>query len=295
MKKIRVAPNNALHDLPLWVAQQEGLFAAEGLDVEFVQEDRSIGRSVQGETPQREASVILEGQKETLIEEGEAQVYNACEWGCIIRANASHSGAKIMQRRPVVFAHTLLVRKDSPVQLPEDLAGRPIGITWPSGNYFMAYRMLEGYLPTQQIRTVDMGGRHKSFEAFLAGEVEATITFEPFTSLAEKLGARAIVEGFDQGEEVGSPDMDADTRTSWTKATSKAVERINASPFNYYPKVVEAELPGKIKPEEVNWKRVRFVTSAPYSSEDFEQAYQWMQAHNMIEGGASYKDLVFAR
>jgi len=36
MKRIRVAPNNATHDLPLWVAQQEGLFATEGIEVEFI-------------------------------------------------------------------------------------------------------------------------------------------------------------------------------------------------------------------------------------------------------------------
>jgi len=85
----------------------------------------------------------------------------------------------------VIYAHTLLVRKGSPVQLPEDLAGRTIGITWPSGNYFMAYRMLEGYLSMNQIRVVDMGGSQKNFAGFMAGDVEATINFEPYTS-AEK-------------------------------------------------------------------------------------------------------------
>ena len=293
MKKIRVAPNNSLHDLPLWVAESEGLFATEGLDVEFIQEDRNIERPTQGENPTNVPSVILQGQKETLIEKGHADVYNACEWGCIIRANASDSKAKIMNRRPVVFAHTLLVHNDSPVQLPEDLAEKSIGVTWPSGNYFMAYRMLEGYLPTNQIKTVDMGGRHKTFEAFMDRKVDAIITFEPFTSLAEKLGARAIVEGFDQGQEMGSLDLDVHTRRKWISAVSKAVEKINTNPSRYYAKVIRSEIPDQIKSTEVNWKRVRFVMPTPYTADQFELAYAWMKQHDMIQAGAIYKDLAF--
>ena len=293
MKKIRVAPNNATHDLPMWVAQREGLFAAEDLEVEFIQEDRSIARPPQGENPTPEASVILAGQKESLMEQGQAELFNACEWGCIIRANAAESGMKIIQRRPVVYVHTLLVRKDSSVQIPEDLAGRSIGITWPSGNYFMAYRMLEGYLPTEQIKVVDMGGRHKNFEAFMAGKVEATVSFEPFTSAAEKQGARAIVEGVDQGEEVGGPGMDEETRLRWTQAMTRAVERINRDPSKYYPLIVEAEVPGRITPEEVRWQRVRYVPPSPYTREALESTYDWMRQHKMIEGEARYEDLVF--
>ena len=292
VKRIHVAPNNATHDLPLWVAQREGLFAAEGMEVEFIAEDRSASRPVQGEKLTPVASVVMAGQKETLIETGQAQVFNACEWGSIIRTHSAQSGAKIIQRRPVVYAHTLLVRNDSPVQLPEDLAGRTIGITWPSGNYFMAYRMLEGYLSTDQIRVVDMGGRHKNFEGFLAGDVEATINFEPFTSTAERMGARAIVEGLDQGEEVGSADMDQEARIGWSRALSMAVERINADPFKYYPMIIEAELPGRITPQEVRWQRVRYVPPSPYSRESFEATYRWMHDHKMIEGDARYEDLV---
>lgn len=293
MKKIHVAPNNATHDLPLWVAQQEGLFSDEGIDVEFIAEDRNLGRPAQNENLAPRASVIMAGQKETLIETGQAQVFNACEWGCIIRAHSAQSGAKIIQRRPVIYAQTLLVRNDSPVHLPEDLDGRSIGITWPSGNYFMAYRMLEGYLSSDQIKVVDMGGRHKNFEGFLAGDVEATVSFEPFTSAAEKMGARAIVEGLDQGEEVGSPDMDQETRIGWSRALCKAVEMINADPFKYYPMIIEAELPGRVTLEEVRWQRVRYVPPSPYSRQSFEATYQWMRNHKMIDGDARYEDLVF--
>ena len=70
------------------------------------------------------------------------------------------------------------------------------------------------------------------------------------------------------------------------------MERINADPFKYYPMIIEAELPGRITPQEVRWQRVRYVPPSPYSRESFEATYRWMRDHKMIEGDARYEDLV---
>ena len=69
---VNVSPNNPVFDLPIYVARDEGLFERAGIEVRF-----------QAKYSQRNASdkEAFSRLKESLFEQGKADVYNLCEWG----------------------------------------------------------------------------------------------------------------------------------------------------------------------------------------------------------------------
>ncbi len=82
LKKVRVSMMNAVHDLAVLVARDEGLFQEEGLDLEIV--------NVPG---QAQVNVDLPASNHPIFDRGMESLYNAggvdqfrmCEWGVMKR------------------------------------------------------------------------------------------------------------------------------------------------------------------------------------------------------------------
>src|SRR3954468_12785323 len=98
--RVVISPNGTLFDLPEIVALERGLFGEAGLDVAFAVQPQVRG----GET---EAEPLLR-LKESLFENGEADVYNLCEWGGIDRLERDGRGGRIAFLRPAVAAQALI-------------------------------------------------------------------------------------------------------------------------------------------------------------------------------------------
>ena len=75
--RVVIAPNGTLFDLPEIVAIEEGLFAERGLDVTFAEKQDAREGEIEAQP--------LDRLKESLYEQGQANVYNLCEWGGIDR------------------------------------------------------------------------------------------------------------------------------------------------------------------------------------------------------------------
>ena len=283
MKKIIVSPNAVVYDLPLLVAIQEGFMADEGLDVELPH---------RSQTDNSDHNVFLR-QKEGMFEESASQFYNACEWGCIIRTFDSERSGRIIAKRSAVSDAAITVLGDSEIHRPEDLPGRPIAISQNSGIYYMAYKMLEGFMPRDQINLVHLGAGRDRYAALFDGSVDAAILVEPYLSLAEKHGARTIAEAYFVGEEVTGSDVDDETVASYLRALGRAAEKLTEDPRKYVHLLIEGEeLTEEISPDEVRVDRLRYIKPEPYTQSEFEASYQWMLERGMITEGARYEDLV---
>ena len=82
-KHVRLAVMNAIHDLPVLVARDEGYFKDEGLEVEYV---TTPGMS-QATTDSRVLDQdFFQRPLDTLYSEGEVDQYRMCEWGVMKRA-----------------------------------------------------------------------------------------------------------------------------------------------------------------------------------------------------------------
>jgi NitT/TauT family transport system substrate-binding protein len=125
-----------------------------------------------------------------LLEQGQADMYNACEWGNYCRVQDTSVRSRQIGRRGIVTYAALAVRPDSPVFTPQQLAGRTVGVPFYFGTHYLALHMLEGFLSRDMIKLcrAPSGSRYR-FEAMMSGEIEATTLTEPYATLAEKKAA----------------------------------------------------------------------------------------------------------
>jgi len=181
MLHIKVAPKGmGLND---FVAFEEGLFAAEGLDVEF---DWKTFRGTQSswkgleyfDRPQDKAVCdhVLQG---------------ACLWGTI--SNASAGMGLIVPDCHGVSPWAIFVRPDSKLRKPEDLRDVAVAVGMRAGSHFNVPYRLEKYLPLENIKTINVGGFGARLKALMDGEVEAASLLPPQIDMARQLGLREII------------------------------------------------------------------------------------------------------
>jgi NitT/TauT family transport system substrate-binding protein len=211
MKKLILETTAPFQGLPELVAYDEGLFAGEGLAIEWADREKDLEKKTELTviTPKGVNPFSSHGK---LLEQGQADMYNACEWGNYCRVQDTSVRSRQIGRRGIVTYAALAVRPDSPVFTPQQLAGRTVGVPFYFGTHYLALHILEGFLPRDMIKLcrAPSGSRYR-VEAMMSGEIEATTLTEPYATLAEKKGCRLICEAFYHGTEVASEKVDAET------------------------------------------------------------------------------------
>ena len=169
-----------------------------------------------------------------MLEQGKADMYNACEWGNYCRVQDTQVGSRQVGRRGIVTYAAIVVRPDSQVFTAQQLAGKTVGVPFYFGTHYLALHLLEGFMPREDIKLCrTSNGSRQRFDAMMRGEIEATTLTEPYVTLAEKKGCRMICEAFYHGTEVASDRVDAETYGAFNRAVREAVKRINADKAKY--------------------------------------------------------------
>src|SRR5216684_908118 len=157
-RTIRLQGDSNAHDRPWRVAVEQGFFAAEGLQVEY-HEDNPMGVAGRVEN-------FSERWKESQLQQGALEVYPVCEWGAIERVQSLGKG-KIIGLDSTVRAGAIMVRKDSAVQTLADLANVPIAVTWHAGTFYAAIEAMEAAgVPFAEIKLEHAADR---LDALLSG------------------------------------------------------------------------------------------------------------------------------
>jgi NitT/TauT family transport system substrate-binding protein len=185
LKHVKIAPKGmGLND---FVAQQEGFFAAEGLDVEF---DWKTFRGTQSSW--KGLDYFQRPQDRPYTERKEEVIQGACVWGSI--CNASAGMGRFVSDAYGDSPWAIFVRPDSKIRRPEDLKDVAVSVGLRAGSHFNVPYRLEKYLPLEHIKTVNTGGFGARLKALLDGEVEAASLLPPQIAMAEQLGLRKIIE-----------------------------------------------------------------------------------------------------
>jgi NitT/TauT family transport system substrate-binding protein len=297
MKKLVLETTAPFQGLPELVAYDEGLFAKEGLAVEWADREQGVEKKVEvAVTSPKGVNPFTSHGK--LFEQGKADMYNACEWGNYCRVQDTAAGSRQLGRRAIVTFAALVVAPDSPVYTPQQLAGRTIGVPFYFGTHYIALHMLEGFLPRDQIKLcrAPNGSRYR-LEALMKGEVEATTLTEPHVTLAEKKGCRIICSAFFHGTEVASDRVDAETYAAFNRAVREAVRRINADKRAYLHYFIDYH--GKsdpevaaLKVEDLRASRLVVCDPAPIPLDEMKRTYDWLKSWGMLEETASPLQLV---
>ncbi len=278
----------AVFSLPWLVARDEGLFAAEKLEVKLVRSPRRKERL------QRSPNQVDSRGNHLLFELGKAQFQRGCEWGQIRRAYDSKLGGRVVSKRSAVVSQAIIVRGDSPYTHAQDLRNVPVGVHFHAGSQYLTLQMLEGFLLREDIKVVHLPVSANRYKALLDGTVDAVTLPEPWISLAEKQKCKLICEAYCVGSEVASPDIDAETYGAIGRAIKKAVRRINTNKKKYLHYFI-ADVPrgiGSLSPADFHLPRLRYVDPVPYPPEEFEQAYQWMLSWGLIKPNATFSRLI---
>jgi NitT/TauT family transport system substrate-binding protein len=296
MKKLVLETTAPFQGLPELVADREGLFAAEGLQIEWVEresDDKSTRPDVN--SPKGLDPFASHGK---MLEQGKADMYNACEWGNYCRVQDTQVGSRQVGRRGIVTYAAIVVRPDSQVFTAQQLAGKTVGVPFYFGTHYLALHLLEGFMPREDIKLCrTSNGSRQRFDAMMRGEIEATTLTEPYITLAEKKGCRTICSAFYHGTEVASDRVDAATYGAFNRAVREAVKRINANKRAYlhyfidYHKGKDPEI-GTLKPEDIREGRIVLCDPAPIPVDEMQRTYDWLKSWGMLEETASPMELV---
>ena len=297
MKKLVLESTAPFQGLPELVAYDEGLFEKEGLLVEWSDRDAGAERlktKVDVTAPGAANPFQSHGR---LLEQGKADMYNACEWGNYCRVQETGIKSRQLGRRAIIAYGAIVVAPDSPVQTPQQLAHRPVGVPFYFGTHYLALHLLEGFLSRDAIKVCSApNGSRPRLASLLRGEIDATTLTEPYITLAEKKGCRPICAAFFHGTEVGSDRVDAETYAAFNRAVREAVRRINANKRAYLHYFIDChdddpEI-AALSVSDLRESRLLVTDPAPIPLDEMQRTFEWLKSWGMLEATASPLDLV---
>ena len=293
LQKVKASMMNAIHDLPLLVARDEGFFRDQGLDVEVV---KTPGTGQRGADHQALRDNIFKRTMESLYEQGECDQFRMCEWGIMKRAVESqvetgHRPAKIVALGSAMSTFAIVVDPKSRIYEPEQLKNRPIAVSPFNGSHFTMLKMMEGFLNRDQIKWTNVGTHDERLQALKRGDVVAASLMEPWISVAEKQGCRVIIESHSTRSEAAGDELDGPTLRKMFAAEAHAAEAIDKNPGKYAHYLVE-EAGGLLDDRELKLSRILNAPPEPYTRERFEHTYNWTVGWGLVPPGATYENTV---
>ena len=293
--KITMERPNPYNGLDWIVALDEGLFEKEGLDIDLVGHGTGDKKTDLTVTDWNQVS-SNSGHAEAL-ERNAANIFNACEWGNYRRTQDSQKGARQLGRRSAVVCGAVIVPPWSDVYTPQQLANRTIAVPFHAGTHYLTMQLLEGFLPNDQLKLVSSSGwPGERYRAMMEGEVDACSVREPWNTVAEKKGCRVIVQGWYNGTDTATDEINAETYTAINRALSEAVRRINADKKSYLHYFIELDAAPEVQAltlDDFNLSRLQYMEPGQLIPEwQLMNTYNWMVSRNLIDAGHTVEDLV---
>src|SRR6266852_5058006 len=293
MKKVKASMMNAIHDLPLLVARDEGFFADEGLDVEIV---KTPGTGQRGADHQALRDNIFKRTMEQLYEQGECDQFRMCEWGIMKRAvesnvESGHRPAKIVALGSAMSSFAIVAAPKGSIYEPEQLRNKPVAVSPFNGSHFTMLKMLEGFLKREQIKWVNVGTHNERLEALMKGDVAAASLMEPWISVAEKRGCRVIIESHSTRSEAAGDELDGPTLAKMFRAEAHAAEAIDKNPERYAHYLIE-EAGGLLEAKDIKLSRLLNAPPEQYTRERFDHTYNWTLGWGLVPPGATFENTV---
>ena len=292
MTKPRLAIMNAVHDLPVLVARDQGFFKDEGLDIEFV---TTPGMAQVTTSHSVKFDSVFDRPLDSVYNDGGIDQYRMCEWGIMKRAVEAECGG-LRRRRIVALGASMskfaiVVARDSGIYEPEMLKDREIAVTPNNGSHFTTLKMMEGFLKPEHVKTTTAGSMPKRIEALQQGKVAAVSLMEPWISVAQKMGLRILIESHSTRSEAASDDLDGKTLAAMFRAQARAVKELEKDPTPYVHYFIR-ETGGLLEPHEFQTWRLLHAAPQPYTHERWEDTYNWSVRWNMVVPGATYSNIV---
>lgn len=279
--KIAVLP--ILDALPMYLAQENGYFESQGVEVEFVPVSSAAERD----------QVMTAGQADGMINDLVSTVlYNQDTTQIQIVSFARTATPDFPQFR-------ILAAKDSGISAVEDLKGVEIGISEGSVIEYTTDRLLEaeGFSPLD-IVSVAVPSIPTRMSLLDSGELSAANLPDPLSSLAIQGGAVPVVDDSSHPEFGNSEisfrksviDANPEAIRGFLAAVDQAVQEINADPSKWDELLTEKSLVPA--PLIGSYKIPTFPSGSLPSEAQWEDVVEWSLEKGLISQRVSYNESV---
>jgi NitT/TauT family transport system substrate-binding protein len=287
----RIQPHVRLQE---WVAEENGFFAAEGLEYVFEADGFAMGSA--SVSPAADGPV-RSGALEDMAAGRSSDVSCACHWAVNAAASAGHG--KMYGKAYSVCPAGIYVAEDSPLRRPEDLAGVEVGVGFHSGSHYSALQALESFLDRDRIALGFVGRPFDRVRLALEGRSPAVNVWGAQAYVLEQQGFRKLVDtSFVMGFLV-SPQAAPDDVERYFAALLRAQQEIDLE-LPRYARHWARELPADLL-DLVDVRRFgpgERVVPQPYTPEMFDRTQGWLQGWQLLDTGepaaGRYEDTVLA-
>ena len=272
-------------NLPFWLAEENGYFAAEGIEVELIGFPSALERD----------SAFTAGQIDAGIGDmlAVAAMNNA---GTEVRAVAVGQGATPGENR---FA--ILSAPDSGITSPQELKNVPIAMSLNTINEYLTDRLLQAQgLQSGEIAKNSIPKLPLRLEALLNGSVKAATLPDPFATLAEIKGANLVADNTENSVaqtviivRKATLDQNLAGMQKLMRAYARAVEDLQTDPLQYEKLIVEkARVPGEVLASSVRPLTLHFSAPVLPDEAGVNEVIQWMKNHQLLDKDLGYEELV---
>lgn len=290
MTEFVIRPHGRLHD---WIAHEQGYFHEEGLAYRLAT-DAAVENRAKAIDPVSGALLEIRSGAYELYEKGAgnkgespSNISCACHW--TVNEAAAKNVGRMWAHAYSVVPGAIMVRADSPLRRPEDLAGKPIAVGYRSGSHYATIQALEPFLKPEDIKLHFAGVPWARVDAALDGDVPAATVWGAAYYLCEQLGMRKVADATFMGGFMIPPNTSSEDVERYFRAMKRAQIDIDLAAEKYKHHYVN-----EVPPRYQNRVDVRLfgpgerVVFLPYTRETFDTTQQWIHERDIFDAPGSY-------
>jgi NitT/TauT family transport system substrate-binding protein len=282
---LRIAVLPIIDALPMYVAQQEGLFARHGVHVEFVPV---------ASAPERDQLVAAQ-QADGMINETISDMF-------FNKDSVQVQAVRYALRPTEGYGHFfILASGQSSITTPEGLKGVEIGVSQGTVIEYVTERLLQAEgLSADEIKTIPVPKLPDRMALLASGELQAGTLPDPLGALAVQSGAVIVLDDSAHPEYGFSIysfrkdviDQQPEAIKGFLAAIEEAVTLVNSDPTAFTTILSEA----KIVPAPLleAYKVPPFPAAGVPTEAEWNDALSWAQDKGMLDVDVSYADSVNA-
>jgi NitT/TauT family transport system substrate-binding protein len=280
---VRVARIPVLDTLPLYVAQQEGLFEKHGVQVEIIPV---------ASAPERD-QLIAAGQADAMINEVLSTMFankDAITVQTVRYARTATSASPVFR---------ILAAMDSGITSPDQLKGVPVGVSDGTIIAYLTERLLqaEGF-SADEIQTTSVPSITDRMALLSSGQLKAAMLPDPLSTLAIQQGASLVLDDTRHPEYSFSTltfrkdflDANPDTTRNFLAAWEEAVQLINSDGTRWTALLSEQKLVPA--PLLESFQVPPFATAGVPGEEQFQDMLAWAKEKGLLDRDVNYADCV---
>ena len=284
-KTLRIAVLPIIDTLPMYVAQQEGLFAKHGVAVEFIPV---------ASAPERDQLLAAGGADGTINETLAVMLFN--------REKVQMQVVRYALRPTEGNGHFfILASAQSGISAVNELKGVEIGVSQGTVIEYVTERLLQADgFTADQIKTVAVPKIPDRMALLASGELNAGVMPDPLASLVVSQGGVIVADDSSHPEYGFSVisfrktvvDASPDAIKGFLAAIEESTAMLNAEPATYKNVLSEQKL---VPPPLLDaYQAPIFPTAGVPTTDEWDDALSWLKEKGILTTDVSYEDSVNA-